>query len=226
MKIKYSLWTSAKRRLCFSGIAFFLCIANADGAKGDYEKLLLAVESDNLEEFNRLLDNGANPNESITTLNRNFWVVCLAAQKESDAWLRAIKARGGDIHQTRQELLSDGRKARYANALLCSVLNIPLEPFKYLLENDAAIENTVCPLCKQETSRRTFLEHITRFRQFNKSAWLLENYPESKQQINDMVIWNLESQPALLNESREDGFWKTVDIIRSLGYEVNPKAKP
>lgn len=220
---------SAKRTffgiLCVLGMATFFFPAHVDAMEGDYVKLLQALESDNLEEFSRLLENGADPNDSVESLYRTRWVICLAAQKESDAWLRAIKAHGGDIHQTRHELLTNIKDARYANALLCSVLNFPVEPFAYLLENGAEYDQTYCPLCKHAYHQRTFLEHVTRFAQYNKSAWLLEKYPESKRQINDMVIWNLETQPAGLRDDRREGFWKTVDIIREAGYDVNPKPK-
>ena len=147
-----------------------------------------------------------------------------SATKESDIWLKKIKKNGGNLQSIREDFASHLANSVYSNALNCSVLNSSTEPFRYLVTNGADIEAIICPQCKQEFGRMSLLEFTVNSLQFNKSAWLLENYPEVKRQIDDKVIWHLEFQPAL-REDRAEGFWKTIDLIRANGHTVNPKVK-
>lgn len=189
-----------------------------------FELLLNAIESENLPEFTKLLDDGLDPNYIGDGFLASQWINCLAARKRSDKWLQIIKKYNGNLNYTRQELLSHMGQSRYANALVCSVINGSTEPFRYLVTNGAEINDVVCSLCKQEIGKRSLLEFVVSSLQFNKSAWLLENYPEVKRQIDDKVIWHLEFQPTL-REDRAEGFWKTIDLIRANSHTVNPKVK-
>ena len=193
-------------------------------SQANFELLINALESENLQRFTKLLDDGTDSDFVGEGYSPSRWVNCQAARKKSDIWLATIKNHGGNLNYVRQEHLSHMGRSRYANALVCSVINGSIEPFRFLVSNGAVIDETVCPLCKQEIGKRSLLEFATSFRQFNKSAWLLENYPEVKRQINEKVIYHLELQ-STLRKDREIGFWKTVDLVRANGHTVNPKVK-
>jgi len=185
----------------------------SSASQPNFELLVDALESEDLRFFKKILESGVDSNFVGTGRSPSNWVNCMAARKNTDAWLRAIKNHGGDLNFTHQPYLGHLLHSGYANALTCSIINGSTEPFRFLVKNGADIEATICPLCKQEFGQSSLLEFTVSFRQFNKSAWLLENYPEVKRQIDD------------LREDRAEGFWKTVDLIRENGHTVTPKVK-
>lgn len=199
---------------------------NADAnesTQNNFEALIESIQADDHLEFRKLLVEGADPNYiGLDERSPDNWINCLVARKSSKLWLQTFKEFGGDLNYIRDEYAANRGLAKYASALYCSILNRSMDPFVYLVGVTDNSTIPLCHLCAKPKYFRTLLEYCIRWNQFDKASWLLENTEFAKNMINQSVIRKMNLRGSATRKDQLHMYWKTVDLIESHGYKLNP----
>ena len=199
--------------------------STANASQEEFESLIYAIENDDFEGFQKLLQSGANPNfigEEMGSPIR--WVNCSAARLRPLKWIKALEEHGAYMSHLRTDFASDPGDAKYASALLCSFQSRGMETFIYLMNSNRNPVLDLCHLCKNTVYRYSILEYAIRSRKYEKAVWLLENTDYAKNMISERML-NLMNKSAGIRKDKQQHFWKAVDIVRGLGHAVTPAIK-
>lgn len=196
--------------------------SEAYSSQEEFRSLVDAIEYDDFAKFEALLQSGANPNFIGEELNSPIrWVNCMVARLRPLAWVKALETHGAYLGHVRTDYAEKPSDSKYASALFCSLRNQDMSAFVHIVKNDPNPTLELCHLCTNTFFKFSILEFAVRIREFEKAAWLLEHTNYAKDMISERMLSQMNKRSGITKNNRPH-FWKAVDLIRDLGYEVNP----
>lgn len=193
--------------------------------------LLKSLQSKNLNRFERLLNDGANPN-TIWGGNSNNWVMCLATKRGNIEFLKLAVKHGGNINQRNR---INPVQTITSAPILCAITNHNMKAFYYLLEKSVDVsihtyENAQPipqdflgdPQFRGQTLYGSPILHATALNEYCMALSILQrkelNWEESiklKRSVEfSMVDPNSESDKCR---------WEITETLRQKGYEIDPE---
>lgn len=205
--------------------ATFFGVVKSGGDPMESEKdrqLLKAVVKDDLATFEKLLQEGANPNV-IFGKGPKDWVMCQVADKGRLDFLKAAIQHGGDINLRNPYTTKSTVKAIFSAPLLCAIRMHNDETFDYLLDEGVDINIEACTECKQERLRGS---PITVAEHGNEYRMVVELINRRNGKLSDMEIKGLIHgiEKTTIDEKSEENAWRleVVEWLRGQGHEVTP----
>ncbi len=203
-------------------VGLFLATSSiAQASQEDFEALIYAIEKDDFETFQELLESGADPNFIGQDGRSPRWVLCETARLRPLNWMKTLEENGADISHIRLDYASHGGLAIYASALFCSLLSIRTDTFIYLANSNLFPVSDICHLCTNPFYKSSIVEYAVQSKKFKKVIWLIDNTTYAKDMISKRVISDL-NRSLGIRQDRLTEFWNLVDKVRDMGYEVTP----
>lgn len=152
-KVLRTYWNQTKNLVGFGVVIMLMtltsaCLGQASTVSKD-QKLLTAIQSQDLSLFKSLLEEGANPN-AIFGSKPTEWVMCMAMHKKYEAYMKLVLEHGGDINlrNTTEPLNRSLTLAGDSAPLLCSIRGKNYAAFNALMERGVRLDIKVCRDCE------------------------------------------------------------------------------
>lgn len=209
--------------IVFLSIIFlqFTSAVIAENSEARYQELLDSVNANDLDTFQKLLGAGQDPNYigKLEHFRRN-WVMCSITDLEKDGFLKLALESGGNPNVLHPELAHRPGGAIASNPLVCAIGAGNLRAVKVLYAAGANLDLPVCQLCDPGRDNRGLVELATAFNQYNIVYWLMTETESTSNEQLQRVATIIEFTNLSKSVPQYPSFLKTIEHLKSLGFDI------